>query len=197
MIAPAFAAARSAPAAVRNRDPILAVLRRVLPEEGTILEVGSGTGEHVVHFARHLPNLRWQPSDPDREARDSVSAHAAHAGLANILPTLALDATEATWAVGRFRGVLCVNVIHIAPWDCCEGLLAGAAVCLDPGAPLVLYGPFSVGGRHTAPSNERFDAYLRATDPTWGVRDLDDVAAMARTRGLVLVAPHRGYDGLP
>lgn len=168
---------RTAPAAARNRDPILAVLREVLPDRGLVLEVASGSGEHAIHFAAAFPALTFQPSDPDADARASIDAWAA--GVANVRPAIALDAAG-DWPPLRADAVLCINMIHIAPWTACEGLVRGAAA-LD--AMLVLYGPYRRGGRHTAPSNEAFDASLRARDPAWGVRDLEAVAALAAAQG--------------
>ena len=174
-------ARRFAPAAARNRDPILAALRDVLPERGVVLEIASGSGEHAVHFAAAFPTLTFQPSDPDADARASIDAWAA--GLVNMRPALALDASASSWPVDAADAVLCINMIHIAPWSACEGLMRGAAAILPSGAPLVLYGPYRRAGRHTAPSNAEFDADLRARNPAWGVRDLDDVAALAAASG--------------
>ncbi len=171
---------RFAPAAARNRDPILAALRRCLPDAGMVLEVASGSGEHAVHFAAAMPALAFQPSDADPEARASIDAWAAEARLPNIRPAIALDAAVLPWPATAADAVLCINMIHIAPWAACEGLVRGAAA-LD--AMLVLYGPFRRGGAHTAPSNEAFDADLRARDPSWGVRDLEAVAALAAAQG--------------
>lgn len=173
-----------APAAARNRDAILEALRPVLPARGLVLEVASGTGEHAVHLASALPHLVFQPSDPDPRARASEAAWAEQAGLANLRPPLALDAAARSWPLSAADAVLCINMIHIAPWRAAEGLLRGAARLLPPGGPLCLYGPFRIGGRHTAPSNEAFDASLRAQDPEWGVRDLDELAALAGAVGL-------------
>ena len=172
---------RFAPAAARNRDPILAALRDVLPGRGVVLEVASGSGEHAVHFAAAFPALTFQPSDPDADARASIDAWAE--GVANIRPALALDAAASSWPVEGADAVVCINMIHIAPWSACEGLTRGAAAILPAGAPLVLYGPFKRGGRHTAPSNAEFDADLRARNPEWGVRNLEDVAALAAASG--------------
>lgn len=169
---------RHAPATLRNRDAILAVLRRHLPEKGLLLEIASGTGEHAAHFAAALPGIILQPSDPDAGARASIDAHAGATGLGNIRPALALDVTGA-WPIDRADALLCCNMIHIAPWDATPALIAGAARLLPSGAPLLLYGPFLRGGRHTAPSNAGFDESLRARDPRWGVRDLDEVIALA------------------
>src|SRR5882724_1743263 len=185
-MAASFDNALTAPAVARNRDPILAVLRDVLPAAGTVLEIASGTGEHAVHFAAALPHLTWQPTDPDSQSRRSIAAHAAQAGLANLLPPLELDASAPVWPVTRADAVVSINMIHIAPWRATQGLMAGAARVLPAGAPLYLYGPFRQHGLHTAPSNAAFDESLRARDPAWGVRDLDEVAALAAGHGLTL-----------
>ena len=175
-----------APAAARNGAAILEVLRAVLPPGGTVLEVASGTGEHAVRFAAALPHLRWQPSGPDRRALGSIAAHARIAGLPNLLPPVELDACAERWPVARAEAVVCINMIHIAPWAATEGLLAGAGRLLPPGGPLVLYGPFRIDGAHTAPSNAHFDADLRMRDPGWGVRDLEAVLVAAAGHGLPL-----------
>lgn len=169
---------RFAPAAARNRDAILDVLRRVLPPRGLVLEVASGSGEHCAHLAAALPALAFQPSDPDVDARASIDAWAA--GVPNIRPALALDAARQPWPAAAADAVLCINMIHIAPWAACEGLVRGAAALR---AMLVLYGPFRRGGAHTAPSNAAFDESLRARDAAWGVRDLEAVAALAAREG--------------
>jgi hypothetical protein len=181
-----FGNALTAPAVARNRDPILAVLREVLPAAGTVLEIASGTGEHAVHFAAALPHLAWQPSDPDAEARGSIAAHAAQAALANLLPPLELDASAPLWPITRADALVSINMIHISPWRAAQGLMAGAARLLPAGSPLYLYGPYRQHGLHTAPSNAAFDASLRARDPEWGVRDLDAVVALAAEHGLSL-----------
>ena len=182
---PEHDARREAPAVARNRDPILAVLRRHLPARGLVLEVASGTGEHAVHFAAALPALVFQPSDPDPEARASADAWARASGLTNLHPALALDAAAApeAWPVQRADAVLCINMVHIAPWAAALGLIRGAARVLPPGGPLALYGPFRREGRHTAPGNAAFDAALRAEDPAWGLRDLEAVAEEAAGQG--------------
>ncbi len=173
------------PAANRNRGPILAVLARVLPTEGTVLEIASGSGQHVVFFADALPALRFVPSDPDPSARDSIEAHRAEAGLANVEAALALDVRETPWPIATCDAVVAINMVHISPWEATLALLDGAAARLPAGGPLVLYGPYRVGGVHTAESNARFDEGLRARDPAWGVRDLEAVLAAAAERGLV------------
>ncbi|HEX7969339.1 MAG TPA: DUF938 domain-containing protein, partial [Stellaceae bacterium] len=147
-----------APAAARNREPILAVLRRVLPPAGLVLEVASGGGEHAAFFAAALPQLTWQPTDPDPRARASIAAFCAASGAPNLSPPLALDAAAPDWPVTGAAAVVCINMIHIAPWSASEGLMAGAARVLPPGGPLYLYGPYKEEGRHTAASNEAFDA---------------------------------------
>ncbi|MGO4129048.1 DUF938 domain-containing protein [Inquilinus sp. YAF38] len=174
---------QQAPAAARNRDPILAVLRGVLPETGTVLEIASGTGEHSLHFARALPGLVFQPSDPNPEARNSIAAWAGESGLANLRPPLALDAAAPSWPVTAADAVLCINMIHISPWATTEGLMRGAASILPPGGPLYLYGPYRRAGVATAPSNEAFDRDLRRRDPAWGLRDMEAVAALADAAG--------------
>lgn len=179
-------ARRRAPAAARNREPILAVLRRVLPGSGLVVEIASGSGEHAVYFARALPHLEFQPSDPDADSRASIDAWREHEALPNLRPALALDTTAESWPIEDPAALCCCNMIHIAPWEAGLGLLRGAGKVLAPGHPLVLYGPYRRAGRHTAPSNERFDESLRARDPRWGVRDLDEVVLEARSCGLEL-----------
>lgn len=177
-----------AAAVARNKEPILAVLTRVLPKSGLVLEIASGTGEHAAFFAGRLPDLIWQPSDPDPEALASIGAWARHVGSpGNLRPPLALDATAAVWPIDAADAIVCVNMIHISAWAVCRGLMRGAAAVLAHDGILYLYGPYRVGGRHTAPSNEAFDRSLRMQDPAWGVRDLEAVAAEARENGLALV----------
>lgn len=177
---------RHAPATLRNRDPILAVLRWALRPDGLVLEVASGSGEHAAYFAPRLAPRRWQPSDADPDARASIAAYAASADCPTLLSPIALDAGAGAWPVAAADAVVCINMIHIAPWSAAQGLVAGAAAILPAGGVLYLYGPFMRGGQHTAPSNEAFDASLRARDSAWGVRDLDDVARLAATSGLIL-----------
>lgn len=174
-------ARQHAPATARNRDPILDVLRRLAPPQGTVLEVASGSGEHAEHFAQALPGLVFQPTDPDPARRASIDAWCA--GLANVRPALALDAAGDAWPAGPFDLLLCCNMIHIAPWSAAEGLVAGAGRVLAPGGLLLLYGPFRRQGVPTAPSNEAFDASLRAQNPAWGLRDLEAVDALAQASG--------------
>jgi len=184
-----------APAAGRNRQPILDVLSRILPDRGRVLEVASGSGEHALWFARSLHPLVWQPSDPDPACRRSIAAHGAHAaqeaqgtqeGIETLEAPLDLDAGAAVWPIERADAVVCINMTHIAPWEVTVGLVAGAARILPAEGVLYLYGPYLRGGRHTAPSNAAFDASLRARHPDWGLRDVDAVAALAGPQGLVL-----------
>ncbi|WP_315837130.1 DUF938 domain-containing protein [Bradyrhizobium prioriisuperbiae] len=172
-----------ASATLRNRDPILDVLRTVLPERGTVLEIASGSGEHVAHFAQHLPNLTFQPSDPDAAALRSIAAWVAKAGLDNIERPLQLDAAETSWPVKSAAAVICINMIHISPWRSTEGLIRAAATILPTGGPLYLYGPYRRSDVPTAPSNEAFDQSLRSRNPAWGLRVLEDVAALAAING--------------
>lgn len=146
-----------APATARNREPIFQVLRKVLPARGHVLEISSGTGEHAVFFASGLPGLTWQPSDPDPAARASITAWAAAAALVNLRPALDIDARAPTWPVARADAVICINMLHIAPWEAALGLFAGAARILPTHGVLYFYGPFKRDGRHTAPSNAAFD----------------------------------------
>lgn len=175
-----------APAAARNGAVILEVLRDVLPPNGEVLEVASGSGEHAVRFAAALQNLRWQPSDPDRRALESIAAHACAAGLPNLLPPIELDTRAPAWPLEHADAIVCINMLHIAPWSATEGLMAGAGRLLPGRGLLYLYGPFRVGGAHTATSNAQFDEALRAQDPDWGVRDLDAVLAAAAEHRLHL-----------
>jgi hypothetical protein len=172
---------------VRNRDAILAVLARVLPKEGTVLEIASGTGQHAVHFAAALPGVCWQPTDPDPHSRQSIDAWRLDAGLANLKRPLALDVREKPWnAPDTLGGIVCINMIHIAPWEAAEALFEGAGQRLVDGGTLFLYGPYKRDGVHTAPSNAAFDQQLRTTDARWGVRNLEDVEALGRHAGLAL-----------
>ena len=167
----------------RNREPILEVLRRVLPPTGLVLEIASGTGQHVAFFARALPALRWQPSDPAPAHRESIGAWVAAAAAGNVAAPLALDVEGWPWPVTGADAILNINLIHIAPWSATEALLRGAARLLPPAGPLFLYGPFKRNGQHTADSNQRFDERLRGDDPRWGVRDVTEVEAVATSAG--------------
>jgi SAM-dependent methyltransferase len=171
------------PATARNRQPILDVLGQHLPRRGLVLEVASGSGEHVAHFAQACTDLAFQPSDPDPTHRASIDAWTAALGLANVRAAIALDVTAEAWPVEAADAVLCSNMIHIAPWAAAVGLMRGAGRILPPGGLLYLYGPYRRGGQHTAPSNEAFDASLRAQNPEWGVRDLEAVATLAAAQG--------------
>ena len=175
---------RRAPATERNRGPIAAVLREMLPRRGLVLEIASGTGEHAVHFARLFPRLVWQPSDPDPGARRSIAAWRDDSGLANIRAPLTLDAASEGWPIESADAILCINMAHISPWAATLGLMRGASRLLPDGAPLILYGPYRRRDAATAPSNEAFDASLRARDPSWGLRLLDDVRDAAAAQGL-------------
>jgi hypothetical protein len=174
---------RHAPSTLRNRQPILDVLDRVLPERGLVLEIASGSGEHAVFFASALPRIRWQPTDRDPEALASIEAYQSDAALTNLAPPLTLDAVSERWPVDRADAVVSINMIHIAPFAACEGLFRGSARCLGEGAPLILYGPFGFDGSFSAPSNAAFDADLRSRNSSWGIRDLADVDRVALAAG--------------
>lgn len=175
---------RHAQAPERNREPLLAVLREVLPASGTVLEVASGTGQHAVFFARAFPHLLWQPTDVEPESLASITAWRAEEALPNLLPPLPLDASSDTWPVSSADVILNVNMLHISPWSACQGLMRGAGRVLTPGGCLITYGAYFVEGRETAPSNLAFDASLRERNPAWGVRQLGDVTAEAARHGL-------------
>ncbi len=174
------------PAPERNKAPILDVLARVLPESGTVLEIASGTGQHVVHFAAALPTLQWQPSDPEAAHLESIAARAHAATLPNIRPPLRLDVRERPWPVSDVAAIVCINMIHIAPWDATLALMDEAGRILGAGGVLYLYGPYLRAGVPTAPGNAAFDADLRRRDPAWGVRSLEAVAEQAAQQGLAL-----------
>ena len=178
---------RMSDAGERNKGPILDVLVEVLPTTGTVLEIASGPGQHIAHFATSLPELIWQPSEANRGLFRSIEAWRQEPGLDNLLAPVILDAAGTDWPVAAADAIVCINMLHISPWSAGLGVLDGAARVLPEDGILYLYGPFKVGGRHTAPSNEAFDASLRASDPTWGIRNLDDVALEARRRGLHLI----------
>ena len=172
------------PAAERNAEPILAKLRCVLPITGQALEIASGTGQHAVRFASALSGIEWLPSDTDPEALRAIRARVERAGLPNLRPPVTLDVQTREWPLDHADAILCVNLLHIAPWAAMRGLLTGAARCLPSGGVLAIYGPFRIAGEHTAESNARFDVHLRARDPQWGIRDVEDVAATATEHGL-------------
>ncbi|MBW4538606.1 MAG: DUF938 domain-containing protein [Myxacorys chilensis ATA2-1-KO14] len=192
-----------APATDRNRDFILNILLQVLPPVGTVLEISSGTGQHAVYFAPRLAPRRWLPSDPNPMARESIEAWRELEPTENLYPAISLDARDSVWSIERsdlpeallttdFRretinAIVNINMIHIAPWSACLGLMNGARRLLPPNGILYLYGPFKQNGQHTAPSNEAFDQSLQMQDPDWGVRDLDEVVALARAQKLSLL----------
>jgi len=178
--APASGAQRSAPAALRNREPIAEVLAEWLPASGLALEVASGTGEHAVFFAERFPQLEWQPTDIYAEALASIGAWREASGLPNVREPLRLDAAAEAWPIDRVDAVLSINMVHISPWTSALGLISGAARLLPTGAPLILYGPWLKADIPTAPSNLAFDADLRGRDPEWGLRRVEDFAEAAR-----------------
>jgi len=170
----------------RNREPILDVLKRVLPAQGLVLEIASGSGEHAAFFAKNLPSVSWLPTEVDTKALASIAAFRAEAGLPNLLAPVRLDVTSPSWPVKRLDAVVCNNMIHIAPWAVSEGLMAGASRILPAGGALYLYGPYRINGRHTAPSNQDFDTWLQAQNPAWGIRDLAEVTDLAARHGFAL-----------
>ena len=175
--------------AARNREPIREVLTRVLPRKGVVLEVGSGTGEHAICFAKALPELVWLPSDPDVTSRASIEAWITTDRLANVRAPVAIDVREAVWGVENdapFDAMISLNMVHIAPWEAALGLVAGAGRLLRQGGVLFFYGPFMMGGVHMAPSNASFDADIKRREPRWGVRDVDDLVVQAAPHGLEL-----------
>jgi cyclopropane fatty-acyl-phospholipid synthase-like methyltransferase len=178
---------RHAPATLRNRAPIADVLRTILPAAGRVLEIASGSGEHAVHFAAAFPGIVWQPSDVDPDCLASIRAWSAEAALPNLESPLTLDVRILPWPVlaESYDAVVSINMIHIAPFECCQALMAGAVVALKAGGRLMLYGPFKIDGHHTAPSNAAFDANLQVMDPRFGVRDLAEVLSEAALRGFV------------
>jgi SAM-dependent methyltransferase len=169
---------------MRNREPILAVLGPLLGSAQSVLEIASGSGGHVVHFAAALPGIVFQPTDPDAPSRASIDAWVAESGLANVRPAMALDVTARPWPVsGSVDAVICINMIHISPWAATLGLMRGAAQVVRPGGLLFLYGPYRRGGAHTADSNAAFDDSLRARNVEWGIRDMEAVAEAAKVEG--------------
>ncbi|NRD90219.1 SAM-dependent methyltransferase [Sphingopyxis sp. BSNA05] len=176
---------RHAPATLRNRDAIVAVLRDILPDQGTILEIASGTGEHAVYFGRTFPGLTFQPSDPDPACCDSIAAWTKREGVANILPPLQLDAQATQWNVEDIAAILCINMVHISPWESSIGLFAKAGKLLAPGAPFYLYGPYLRAEVETAPGNLAFERSLKSRNLRWGLRDVADMDALAVRNGFV------------
>lgn len=175
-----------APAAERNRQPILDVLRRVLPPNGLVLEIASGTGQHAIFFAEHLSHLSWQPSDASDDALRSIRAWVEYSARENLLPPIELDVCWPRWPIPRADALLCVNMIHISPWETTERLFEGASVLLESGSPLVTYGPYRLHGEHSAPSNAAFDESLRSRNPRWGIRDIDQLRGLAERTGFEL-----------
>lgn len=178
-------AKKHSPAAERNRVPILSALHNELPEKGTVLEIASGSGEHAVYFAQELPQLAWQPSDPDPEALASIAAYRAEYAGANLREPLLLDAAyPKSWPVKQADAIVCINMIHVSPWEATLGLFEGAEAALSmTGGPLILYGPYIEPGVETAPSNLEFDESLKARNPEWGLRDTADVVELAKEHG--------------
>jgi SAM-dependent methyltransferase len=175
-----------ASAAERNQQPILDVLRRALPSKGLVLEIASGTGQHASFFSKHLTAIRWQPSDASREALESIRARVDEVGRENLRPPLALDVRANPWPLTNADAIICINMIHIAPWEATVALFRGAARILDEAKHLITYGPYRLHGAHTAPSNAVFDQSLRARDAEWGVRDVDDLQQLGDETGFDL-----------
>lgn len=180
-------ARRSAPAALRNREPIAEVLGEWLPTSGTVLEIASGTGEHAAFFAERFPALEWQPSDVHPDALASIAAWHGVSNLPNLRPPIAVDASASTWPTDQADAVLSINMVHISPWESALGLLDGAARLLPSGAPLILYGPWLTEDGPAAPSNLAFDADLKRRDPSWGLRLVGEFADAAGERGFDLL----------
>jgi SAM-dependent methyltransferase len=180
------------PAAERNKQPILELLRAAVPPRGEALEIASGTGQHIAWFAKHMPNWNWQPTDLHRGALYSVEAYADQADLTNVYAPMVLDVQSESWleAAQTVDLVVCINMLHIAPWVTCAALMRGCARHLAPGGKLVTYGPYFEDGVPTAASNLAFDDSLRAHDPTYGIRRREDVVQAAQNAGLRLVARH-------
>ena len=179
-------ARRQSPAAARNRQALLEVLQGVLPRRARILELASGSGEHALHCTRAMPEWTWQPSDINSDALASINAWRQHEGPDNLRAPLAFDVVGDFWPAGPYDVVVAINLIHIAPWEVAEALLAGAGQCLQERGRLILYGPFMREGRHTAPSNAAFDAQLQSRDPRWGLRNLEAVVTVAQAHDLDL-----------
>ena len=177
-------------ASERNRAPIAATLKGMLPSDGEVLEIASGTGVHVHHFAAAFPSLTWQPSEPQATHRRSIDAWTRKAGHENVRPALHLDVTIEDWGLGQFDAIVNINMVHASPWETTIGLFRGASRHLRDDGVLIMYGPFSFDGQHTTPSNAAFDQTLRARDPSWGIRDLHRIETVAQTHGLQLVGQH-------
>jgi SAM-dependent methyltransferase len=182
-----FAMAKGfAPAAERNREPILEVLKRVLPPKGLVLEIASGTGQHAVYLSERLSGLRWQPSDVSPDALRSIGAWVEETGRDNLLSPIELDVRKHPWPIAKADALLNINMIHISPWEATEALFEGAAHVLGVGSALITYGPYRLHGAHTAPSNAAFDQSLRSRNARWGVRDIDALSELAGRTGFVL-----------
>ena len=176
------------PAADRNKEPILAVLQNALPTRGLVVEVASGTGQHVIHFAQNLGELIWLPSDPDVAFRKSIENRIRDSGLENVRTPLNLDVLDNPWPVSEANAVICINMIHVAPWEATRALIHGVEQILSEEGVLFMYGPYRRSGTHTVPSNEAFDVRLREQNPDWGIRDLEDVEKLGERAGLFLDA---------
>ena len=189
-----------APSAERNRHEILPALKAVLPASGLILEIASGTGQHAVHFGPHFPAAQWQPSDRTEKSLASIRAWAAEASLPNLLDPIELDVTWSEWPVKAADAIVNINMLHISPWQACDALMAGAERTLKAGAPLFYYGAFIRKDRETAPSNLEFSRSLTERNPQWGVRQLEDVIAVAESHSLaleeVLDMPNNNYSAI-
>jgi len=185
---PSQASIFSSPSALRNRGPIFEVLRDILPETGTVLEIASGSGEHITYFAERLPTLIWQPSDPSLKARASIQERLHTETFQNLLPPLDIDTMSGTWPIEHANAMVAINMVHISPWAATQGLLKGAGRVLPDGGTLTFYGPYRQEGKAFAESNVEFDAWLRARDPAWGVRQLEDVVGEAQRFGLTMTS---------
>lgn len=174
------------PAAERNKDPILQVLQKILPSNGEVFEIASGSGQHLLHFAKALPQLNWQPSEFDKELCHWINTQCSQQALANVKTALALDVTALPWPINQADAVININMIHITPWTATEALFSGAGQVLDNGGLLFCYGPYHRHGKPTAASNQAFDQQLRAQNPQWGIRDIDDLSKLAQSNGLTL-----------
>ena len=184
-------AKQHAPAALRNRDAILAILRQALPEWGTVLEIASGSGEHAVYFAESMPHLAWQASDPSAQALASIAAYRAEYDGVNLREPIVVNAADPTqWPLERADALVCINMVHISPWEATVGLFKGAAQLLDQQAPVILYGPYFENDVDPAQSNVNFDASLQSRDPRWGIRNLEDVDAIAQQAGFARTERH-------
>ena len=181
-----LSAKQHAPHADRSKGPIVEILRRVLPDTGIALEVGSGTGQHIVHFASTFPALEWQPSDYDQVACASIDSYRREARVKNLREPLLLEVRQKIWGHGHLDAVLAINLVHVTSWSVCEGLFDGARRHLRPGGVLFLQGPFKQGGGFDSPESARLDAMLRDKNPDWGLRDLEAVAALGTVRGLLV-----------